>query len=195
MLSPIHKVSGPNARSDMDKNTFPCDLLDGVLEADQARQWIAVHTKPRQEKALGKELFQWEIPFYLPLVTRMNVIRGRKVSSQIPLFAGYLFLFASDDERVQAMKSNRTVQLIPVDREFPLIHDLQKIQKLIESDAPLTVEKRLVAGNLVRIKSGSMQGLEGQIISRKNSSRLLVAVSYIQQGVSVEIDDCMVEPI
>jgi len=41
----------------------------------------------------------------------------------------------------------------------------------------------------------SMQGLEGVVIERKGKERLLVAVTMLQQGVSVNLDDCIVEPI
>ena len=174
---------------------FPDDLLMGNLDSDDSREWIVVYTKPRQEKALANVLYRWKIPFYLPLVTRENIVRGRKIRTRIPLFDGYLFIFARDDERIQALKTNRTVQMIPVEADYPLSHELGKIHKLIQLEAPLTVESRLIAGKQVRIKHGSMQGLEGLIISRKNTTRLVVEVSYIQKGVSIEIDDCMVEPI
>jgi len=40
-----------------------------------------------------------------------------------------------------------------------------------------------------------LEGLEGVVVRRQKTSRLVVAVSYLNQGVSVEIDDFMVEPI
>ena len=48
---------------------------------------------------------------------------------------------------------------------------------------------------MVRIKSGALKGLEGLIVKRVKTTRLQVAVNYLQQGVSVEIDDFMVEAI
>ncbi|TWT79352.1 hypothetical protein CA13_07520 [Planctomycetes bacterium CA13] len=59
----------------------------------------------------------------------------------------------------------------------------------------MTIESRLTPGKKVRVKSGAFQGLEGTIIKRKTGSRLLIAVHYLHQGVSVEIDDFMVEPL
>ena len=40
-----------------------------------------------------------------------------------------------------------------------------------------------------------MMGLEGTILSRRGDCRLLVAVNFLQQGASVAIDDCMLEPV
>jgi hypothetical protein len=59
----------------------------------------------------------------------------------------------------------------------------------------LTVEGRLKAGDRVRVKHGVLGGLEGTIIRRNRKTRLLIAVNYLQQGVSIEIDDFMLEPL
>jgi transcription antitermination factor NusG len=82
-----------------------------------------------------------------------------------------------------------------VEDQQQLRHDLLQVAKLIQTDAPLTVEKRLSAGDSVRIRRGPMEGLEGTIIQRRGKMRLLVAVTMLQQGVSVEIDDFLLEPL
>jgi hypothetical protein len=173
---------------------FPETLLDDPPDED-GRSWWAVYARSRQEKALARHLLAREIPFYLPLVAKRQCIRGRQACSHLPLFAGYLFLHATEDERVGAMTTNRILQILTVDNQDQLLGDLRKIRDLIESRAPLTVESRLTPGCPVRVRVGSLQGLEGIIVRRNGKSRLLVAVKYLQQGVSVEIEDCMVEPL
>jgi hypothetical protein len=59
----------------------------------------------------------------------------------------------------------------------------------------LSVERRLESGREVRIRAGVMKGLEGTVVVRRSKSRLLVAVHLLQAGVSLEIDDYMLEPI
>jgi transcriptional antiterminator RfaH len=73
--------------------------------------------------------------------------------------------------------------------------DLRQIRTLIEAGVPLTTEGRLQAGQRVRVKSGSLLGLEGVILSRRGEDRLLVAVQFLQQGVSIQINDYQLEPI
>jgi transcriptional antiterminator RfaH len=173
----------------------PEHLLDGELVGDADRCWWAVYTKARQEKALARQLLNFQVPFYLPLVPKDNLIRGRRVQSQIPLFSGYVFLFGSEAERVQTLTTNRVSTILPVDDQEQLAHDLRQVHQLISAEAPLTVEKRLQPGQGVRIKAGPMEGLEGVVISRRGHARLLVAVNFLQQGVSVEIDDFLLEPL
>src|SRR5438552_1083192 len=73
---------------------FPSQLFDEALTAPVAtdRAWWVLHTKPRQEKSLARQLCDAEVPFYLPLIARRLRIRGRTLTSHVPLFAGYVFL-------------------------------------------------------------------------------------------------------
>jgi transcription antitermination factor NusG len=173
----------------------PPNLLSELSVESNDRRWWAFYTKARQEKAFARALVGQEIPFYLPLVAKDNIIRGKKVRSRIPLFGGYIFLFASEEERVLSLTTNRVSTILPVENAEQLRKDLLNISTLIDSDAPLTVEKRIVTGDRVRIKNGSMEGLEGVVINRKGKERLMVAVTMLQQGVSVELEDFLVEPI
>ena len=172
---------------------YPLDLLQPGSERD-GRQWWAVFTKSRQEKALARHLLANRIPFYLPLIPKSNLIRGKVISSYLPLFPRYLFMFGSEDERVQSLSAKRIDQVLHVQDPEQLCRDLRHVHQLIQTDAPLTVERRLMPGQKVRIKSGMLQGLEGTITVRRGKHQLLVAVHFLQNGVSVEISDYMVEP-
>ena len=67
--------------------------------------------------------------------------------------------------------------------------------QLIAANMPLTVESRLGPGDRVRVRFGSLAGIEGTVLSRRGEVRLVVCVDFLQQGASVEIDDFMLEPI
>jgi hypothetical protein len=174
---------------------FPDNLLTQTSDVAVARRWWAVYTKPRQEKSLARELVRLEVPFYLPLVKKANVIRQKSVVSQLPLFDGYLFLYGDDEERVRALSTHRIAQLVAVSNYERLHSDLLRIRQLIASDAPLTIERRLLPGRRVRIRAGAMRGLEGTIVVRRGQTRLLVAIDFLQQGATVAIEDYQLEPL
>jgi len=175
-------------------SVYPDDLLNQPRAHEDCRWW-AVYTKSRQEKSVARQLIEHRVSFYLPLIPKDNVIRNRRVRSHIPLFSGYVFLYGSDDDRVTTLTTNRISRIFPVVDQHQLWQDLRRVNELIEADMPLAIERRLEAGQKVRIKTGSLRGLEGIIVKRHSKCRLLVAVNYLQQGVSVEIDDCALEPI
>ncbi|MFO0817914.1 MAG: hypothetical protein U1A77_08235 [Pirellulales bacterium] len=179
--------------------SFPASLLEPTANlrsslAAEGRCWTVLQTKSRQEKALARDLVAAEIPFYLPLTPHEHLIRGKRVVSHIPVLGGYLFLFGTLEERNKALRTNRIARSLPVYDQDRLDADLVNLAALIAADVPLTVEKRLEPGRRVRVKSGPLMGLEGVIIQRRGTNRLLVAVTYLQQGVSVETNDFMVEP-
>jgi transcriptional antiterminator RfaH len=176
-------------------NCYPHNLLDEMPADSNDRRWWAVYTMSRQEKSLARQLHGMTVPYYLPLVSKVSRVSGRKVKSHLPVFGGYLFLYGSEEERVQALTTNRISRILPVPDTERMTSDLRNVRNLITAGAPLTVESRLQPGQRVRVKSGSLMGLEGLILSRRGESRLLIAVHYLQQGVSVQIDDYMVEPI
>ncbi|MDD4269874.1 MAG: transcription termination/antitermination NusG family protein [Pirellulales bacterium] len=174
---------------------FPGELLEHLAREPSNRQWWAIYTMSRQEKSLARDLFTRKIPYYLPLIRSTNVYRGRRVSSYKPLFTSYVFLFGTELERVESLKTNRISRILEVHDPEALIRDLAQLQRLILSGAPLTVEDRLTTGDRVRIKSGSMAGLEGTVIKRHGETRLLVSVDFLQKGASIAIDDFQVAPL
>ncbi len=172
---------------------------DGLLSRDAVeptdRRWWVLYTKARQEKAVSRDLLAWHVPFYLPLVRRTTVRRGRQVASHIPLFSGYVFLCGTEEERIAALRTNRISRVLTVDDPHGFCRDLRQLRQLIASDAPLTVESRLVPGDRVRVRYGALAGLEGTVVARRGRTHLLVSVDFLQQGASVEVEDFLLESI
>ncbi len=180
-----------------ERSRFPDDILSGDYYTDvsgQGHRWWALFTKARQEKALVRDLHAMGVPFYLPLVEKANLIRGRKISAHIPLFPGYVFVLTDQDGRVQSMKTNRVCTALEVCDGDELRDDLAQLQTLIDARIPLTIEERLAPGACVRIRRGALEGIEGVVVERRGRSRLLVAVRFLQSGVSLEIEDFLIEP-
>ena len=184
---------------DVEPCSFPDDLLGAASpwapDVDRERCWWVVYTKSRQEKALARQLYGQQISFYLPLVPQTHLSRGRRVCAQMPLFKGYVFLFGTNDERVQSLTTNRISRILAVSRQDELGRELTQLRTLIALGIPLTAERRLAPGQRVRIQKGRLAGLEGTVTERRGGERLLLAVTYLQQGVSIEINDFMVEAI
>jgi transcriptional antiterminator RfaH len=174
---------------------YPETLLDAAPSDVAGRRWLAVYTKARQEKSLARELLKYGIPFYLPLVRKAAISRGRKRVSLSPLFGGYVFLFASEEERVRSLTTNRISRILAVDDAEQLAFDLRQLRQLIVAGAPLTVESRLGPGQRVRVRRGPFAGLEGTVLKRRGQMRLLVSINFLQQGASVEIEDFLLDPV
>ena len=178
-------------------DVFPEDLLcREVIEPTGDSQWWAVYTRSRQEKELMRRLVSLEIPFYCPIIPhRFRSPSGRMRTSQLPLFANYVFMCCDTYNRYRAMTTNLISKTIEVSDGTNLTHDLRQIQRLIQFGAPLSVEARLQPGSKVRIKSGPLSGVEGVILKRQGDDFLFVAVNFLQQGASIRLEDFEVEAI
>lgn len=169
---------------------YPAQLFaDAGVPEREGRNWWVVHTRPRQEKSLARQLLQKKVPFFLPVVGQRSFLRNRVVTAHIPLFSSYLFLLGNDKERLAALTTNRIVQTLPVVDQQQMWFDLDQIQRLIESGAPIRPEDQLVAGALVEIQSGPLAGLKGKILRTAAGKRFVVQVDFIQRGASVELDE------
>ncbi len=175
---------------------FPDDLLEdeGSLGAT-AGLWRVAYTKPRHEKSVARDLEARGVPFYLPLQKKMTYFRGRRITSLLPVFPSYVFLYASDDDRELAYKTNRVVSVTDVYDGERLRQELRQIRWLIESDVPITIESQIQPGQRVRVRRGPFTGLEGTVLVRRNETRLLVSIDFLQRGASFAIEDYMLEPL
>jgi transcription antitermination factor NusG len=183
---------------------FPNDLFERLGEGEtllapsavEGRRWLVYYTIARREKDLMRKLEAAEIPFFGPLIRRrLRSPGGRTRESFVPLFPGYVFSWADDDQRRAALATNTIARWIPVGDERMLVDDLRAIRRLIECDQPLTPEARLEPGQAVRVRSGPLKGIEGMVISRRGVERLLVAVRCPHQGAASELEDVDLEPI
>jgi hypothetical protein len=175
---------------------WPPDLLDQSLETlNGGRCWWTLYCKARQEKSIARYLEAHELSFYLPLRPKVSHRRGRRWESHVPLFTGYVFLFGTSEDRVLSLKSNRISTILHVADQAGLHGDLQQVRRVIESGVTLTPEEQLLPGRLVRIHGGPLTGLEGRVMHRAGSCRLVISVDFLKQGVSVEVDDYFLELI
>jgi len=180
-----------------EKDIFPDDFLSSPPEsgpADDPSSWIAFYTLSRREKDLMRKLRAAEIPYYAPLVRRrLRSAGGRVRWSFVPLFPGYVFSLATDDQRRIALATNAVSRWLSVTDGRTLLDDLRAIHQLIASERPLTPEARLERGQPVRVKTGPLRGLEGTVVKRHGMDRLVVAVRFLNQGASIELEDVDLE--
>ena len=174
---------------------YPVDLFENQeLLASPERRWWVLYTKSRHEKELMRRLQALEIPFYGPTVERRSrTPAGRAQRSFLPLFPNYVFMLGDATQRYTALTTNCVSRDIPVSSGVDLESDLRQLRRLIQTGVPLTPERFLEAGVRVRVRSGPLEGLEGTVLRRRGDTRLLVAVRFLQQGASVQLDECALE--
>ncbi|MCC9640722.1 KOW motif-containing protein [Rhodopirellula sp. JC740] len=173
---------------------YPEDLIDQAESADSP--WWLLYTRSRQEKTVMRKLRELQVPHYAPLIMqRFRSPNGRLRESYVPLFSTYVFLRGDEHAKYQAICTGSILKASEILQVDHLLEDLKQIRSLIEMGVPLTLESRIEPGEEVRVKNGTFKGYEGTVIRREGESRLLVAVRFMEQGVSVKLEDCQLEVI
>jgi transcriptional antiterminator RfaH len=172
---------------------YPSDLL-AVPHPPDTRWWV-LYVKARAEKALARSLLLRQSAFFLPVYENLWKTRNRFRRSYLPLFPGYLFLHGTEENRVQALATNRVSRCIEVNDQEQLRDDLIRVHRLIQSGEPLTPEDRLQPGLAVEVVCGCLEGLQGTLVRRGKDTCLVVEVRLLNRGVSVQLEQYMVRAL
>jgi transcriptional antiterminator RfaH len=136
-----------------------------------------------------------KIGFFLPLYQKQWRSNGRNQSSYLPLFPGYVFLRGGDEARGAALTTNLIANVLPVVDQAQLYTDLTRVHHLMDSGSVMTPEAHLEPGTIVEITAGPLAGLEGKVLSRGKKLRFFIEVQLLRQGVSVDIERWMFQPL
>lgn len=176
----------------------PPELWDdeASLPAKPGAAWWCLHTKPRQEKSIARDLRKEGVIYYLPQVFKeSHTPRGRRIRSHVPLFAGYMFLYGDSNDRLAALRGNRLVNVLEVTDQDSLVRDLKRIYVVLDSGLPVLPDESVPVGATVRITTGPLAGLTGKVVRRGKRDHFVAVVDFLRRGAAVELQDWQVEPV
>jgi transcription antitermination factor NusG len=174
----------------------PPMLPPEVTRVEELRgDWWVGHTKPRCEKAFAFDLLARSIGFYLPMVKKTMVSGGRKRQLMLPVFPSYVFFCGNTESRVAAAHTGRLVNVLPVRLPEKFVGELSTIELALQSLGAVDPFPFAVVGKRCRVVSGPLMGIEGVIARRDERQLLVLEVTMLGCGVSVEIDPALLEPL
>ena len=170
---------------DAEPDLAPPDLF---AAAEDGRRWVVAHTRPRQEKAVARELFAAGVPFYLPCDRRRVKVRAKVVTSRPPLFGGYVFARVSEGDRGRVQFNPRVASVLPVHDQPRLWDDLRRVRRVLDLGEPVTAERTVEPGTVVTMRDGPLTGMTGTVVKAAGGFKFVVRVDFIRQGLSVVVD-------
>jgi transcription antitermination factor NusG len=164
----------------------------------QPPRWFALYTASRHEKRVAQHLSQREIEFYLPLYkSKRKWSDGSRVTLDLPLFPGYLFIHIQRSERSRVLGVPGALTVVGGTGGEPAwLPDatIDALRSGLET-RPARPHPLLTAGQRVRIRSGALTGFEGIVTRNKNSFRVVLTVEHIMQSYAVEVALEDLEPL
>ncbi len=161
-------------------------------------RWFALYTRSRNEKKVHLELQKAGIDAYLPMVSRLRQWSDRKKMVEEPLFRSYIFVHITEAEYFTALNVHGAVRFITFSGKAVPIpeNQIMAIRNYLDDFEEVPEEGAILeAGQLVKIKSGPMEGLIGKLIHYRNRHRLIIQIDAIGQNISLSVPRSKVEVV
>ena len=181
------------------------DQISQSLDAEfmikqEPANWYAVQTRARNEKAISERLQEQGLTTFLPLVTEVRRWSDRKKKVELPLFSCYVFVklaFGNNDERMRVYRTNGVFRIVSMRGEAMPIPEEQidALRTVVTQQVPWSPHPFLKIGQRVRIRGGSLEGVEGVLLSRNGDRTLIISVDAIQRSLAVRVEGYDVEAL
>ena len=161
--------------------------------------WYAIQTRARHEKRIGVELQERGIHAFVPTLRQSHQWSDRTKVVEVPLFSCYVFvnLLAHSAQRLEVLKTAGVFSFVRVNGEPAAIPDsqIESIQAVIANKLPMSTSGFIQIGQKVRIRGGSLDGVEGILVASKGANKLVISVDLLQQSVEVTVEGYTVETV
>lgn len=158
--------------------------------------WYAAYTSANHEKRVAEQLRARGVEHFLPSYTSVRRWKDRRVTLQLPLFPGYVFVHMAFHDRLRVLQIAGLARLVgfggtptPLPQE-----EIDALRRGLVSGVPAEPHPYLVVGRRVRVKQGPLAGLEGILLRWKGNWRVVVSLDLIQRSVAVDVDVSALEP-
>ena len=119
--------------------------------AELPGRWWVAHTRSRAEKAFAWDLVRLNVGYFLPMVLRTRVSGRRKRTALLPLFRGYVFFCGTEENRYQAMRTDRLCRTISAADQRHLIAELCHLHRGLQGKADLDPYPHAAIGRRCRV--------------------------------------------
>ncbi len=170
-----------------------------TLTTSDTPSWYAIHTRAKHEKRVAAELQERGIETFVPVSREVHRWSDRNRVLEVPLFPCYAFISAELTAKVQStvLQHPSVLRWIgfqgrpsPIPKE-----EILSIQIVSRSGVPVGPHAFMNIGERVRIRGGSLDGVEGVLIKNENEHTLVVSVELVGQSVALSLHNYELERV
>lgn len=168
-----------------------------IADSCESHAWWALYTRHQHEKAVAEMLAAKGFEVFLPLYDSIRRWKDRHKVLAMPLFPGYVFLRGEAARRLQIVSTPGIHMILTRGEQIAVIpnEEIDGIRRAVEGSFRVEPHPFLRCGERVRVTRGSLEGVEGILVRKKNLYRLVLSVEMLAQSVGVEVDAADVEPV
>ncbi len=146
---------------------------------NNAVNWYVLYTKSRHEKLVESELLKKGLEAFTPKLTIKSKWSDRTKLIEEPLFKSYCFVRFSinnSSTRNEILAQKGVVSIVRFNDRYVAVEDsvISSLKILIENNLKLDPCPFLKEGDKVVIRKGSLKGVEGYIVEKRDKNTVLV---------------------
>jgi transcription termination/antitermination protein NusG len=166
------------------------------VSADSQPAWYAAYTQANHEKKAACEISRRGVETFLPLYRTARRWSDRRVELEMPLFQGYVFVHLALSDRLKVLQVPGVARIVGFGGlPAPLPEEqISTLRAGLAGHLRAEPHPYLNVGRRVTIKRGPLAGMQGVLLRRKGSYRVVISIGLIQRALSVDIDMADVEP-
>jgi transcription antitermination factor NusG len=152
-------------------------------------QWFVLFVRTNQEKTTASRLNHLQIEHFLPCFRSLRQWKDRRVTLEVPLFPGYVFVHLPHAERMRVLTLPNVLYFVGSGSSPAVLSDeeIAWIGRGLQSGNAVPHEC-LSEGQRVVITSGVLAGLKGILVRKVNNTRVVVSLDSIGRAFAVEVD-------
>lgn len=158
--------------------------------------WYAAYTKPRNEKRVLERLARAGIEAYLPLLHTRRKWADRLKWVSEPLIRSYIFVRVNAHNYYDVLGVSGIVCYVFFEGKPAAIphRQIETLQLLLSENIPIeNSSERFVAGQKVIVKSGTLLGMEGEMVQYQGRNKVLVRLGNTGQSLLISISPELLE--
>ena len=172
--------------------------VSGAIHSD-GNQWFALRTRSRHEKKVAQEISAKGISAFLPMVSQKNRWSDRFKIVELPLFPCYVFVHTdrSPENRISVLRTYGAVGFIGNGGRGTAIPDeqIESVRSILDNGVEFDLHPYLTINQRVRIRGGSLDGVEGVLLAKNADQSLVVSIDLIQRSVAIRVSGYELEPV
>jgi len=168
---------------------------DPVQGNNGRADWHAVYTRHQHEKSAAEQFSARGIEVFLPLYEVVRRWKDRQKRLSLPLFPSYVLFRGGLDQRVAILSTpgvHSIVRFAGTDATIDAV-EIEAIRRVVNSHLQVGPHPFLRFGDRVRIKAGPLTGVEGILVRKKTSFRLVLSAELLGKSIAVEVDGLSIE--
>jgi transcription antitermination factor NusG len=166
-------------------------MIMGQISMNTSHLWVALQTKPKNEKKVDHLLRQKGYQCLTPTYRLKRRWSDRTVEVELPLFPGYVLCNLNSSALAKAISTQGVIKVVGFGGEPAevAVEEVEALRLLARSNLLRKPWTYLPQGTIVSIETGPLAGAEGIINVDGNKRQLVISVTLLQRSVAVQLDE------